>query len=313
VAGELIWLLFRSGQITQAFAFADRAYEKVSQVDYPNAEGVLHYRALMRSDLHDPLDAANQLLPEIDKPWVSRVLRRLLIETSCIYLFNAGQSEQAAKLVADTASTETFQPLLDGLAGDWERYCQYMENEDAARDPNGSRMERCMILVPLAARRRLMGRNEAAEAALLTCLDFTDSADLVCQMSVRSGLGLLYSAEMGRTSEAKVHLARCREIMAAGEDWRGVAGDVARAAAAIAAAEERFIDADTGFAAAVEIFRRYTCPWEESDTYYYWGRALLAAGERDRAAGKFDAGLAIYRRLGAGAQWTDRIEAARAR
>jgi hypothetical protein len=71
-------------------------------------------------------------------------------------------------------------------------------------------------------------------------------------------------------------------------------------------------DADTGFGAAVEIFRRYTCPWEESDTFYYWGCALLAADERARAEERFAAAIAIYRRLGAGPQWIDRINAVRA-
>jgi tetratricopeptide (TPR) repeat protein len=142
-------------------------------------------------------------------------------------------------------------------------------------------------------------------------LDFTDPADLVCQMSVRYNLAPLYAGEMGRTSEAKVHLARCREIMAAGQDWRGVAGDVTRAEAAIAAAEVRFTDADTLFEAAAGIFRRYTSPWEEADTFYYWGRALLAAGDRARAAEKLDEALAIYRRISAGPQWIERINAAR--
>src|SRR5260370_29045862 len=101
-------------------------------------------------------------------------------------------------------------------------------------------------------------------------------------MMVRSGLAILYAGDMGNAAEAKVHLARCREIMAAGEDWRGLAGEVVRAEAAVAADEKRFNDADFRFRAGVEIFRRYTCPWEESDTVYYLGRPLLAAGGRAR-------------------------------
>jgi hypothetical protein len=147
----------------------------------------------------------------------------------CVYLFDAGQVERASKLLADTGTTEKFQPLLDGLAGDWEGFCSFLEKEAAAKDPNGSRMERWQNLVALAARRRLMGQHDAAQAALLLCLGFTDPADQVCQMSVRYNLALLYAGEMGRTAEAKIHLARCREIMAAGEDWRGIAGDVMRA------------------------------------------------------------------------------------
>ncbi len=310
-SGEQIWLLFSSGQIAAALAFADRAYEKASRLNGPGADGVLHYRAQIRSYLQDNLDAAYQLVGELDKPWLHSSLRHMLIESASRYLFNAGQRERSMSLLADTGTSETFRPLVEVWSGDWDRYCRSLEKLAADRDPHGSRMERWWFLTKLATRRRLMGQHDAAQTALLSCFDFVDPADLVCQMMVRSGLAILYAGEMGRTAEAKVHLARCREIMAGGEDWRGLAGDVTRAEAALAATENRFNDADTRFGEAVEIFRRYTSPWEEADTFYYWGRALLAAGDCDRAAEKFDAALAIYHRIGAGSQWLERIDAAR--
>jgi tetratricopeptide (TPR) repeat protein len=310
-AGDQMWLLFTSGQIAKALAFADRAYEKASHLNGPGADGVLHYRAQIRSYLQDNLEAANQLVGELDKPWLHSSLRHMLIESASRYLLNAGQRDRAMSLLADTGTTGTFQPNLELLSGDWDRYCRHIEKLAADRDPHGSRMERWWFLTKLAARQRLRGQHDAAQTVLLACFDFVDPADLVCQMMVRSDLAILYAGEMDNAAEAKVHLARCREIMAAGEDWRGLAGEVLRAEAAVAAAEKRFADADTGFDAAVEIFRRYTCPWEESDTFYYWGRALLAAGDRARAQQKFDAAIAIYRRIGAGPQWIDRISDAR--
>jgi hypothetical protein len=42
-----------------------------------------------------------------------------------------------------------------------------------------------------------------------------------------------------------------------------------------------------------------------------WGRALLAAGHRDRALEKFDEAIELYRRVGAGQPWIDYVEAAR--
>src|SRR5262249_18279357 len=160
--------------------------------------GVTHYRSLMRFHLRDPLDAANQLLRDIGQPWLSRVGRQMNIQMCCVYLFNAGRTERAVRLLAETGTTETFQPLLDGLSGDWEMGCRFLEDDAKARDPNGSRMERWQSLVALAGRRRLMGQHNAAEAALLSCLDFTDPADLDCQMSVRHNFALLYAGEMER-------------------------------------------------------------------------------------------------------------------
>jgi tetratricopeptide (TPR) repeat protein len=114
-------------------------------------------------------------------------------------------------------------------------------------------------------------------------------------------------ADMGRMDEAKSELGRCREIMAEGEDWRGLAGLVEWSEAAIAAAEQRFEDADHHFAAAIEIIRRYSMRTHEGPALSEWGRALLAADHRDRALEKFDEALELYRRVGAGQPWIDRV------
>ena len=97
--------------------------------------------------------------------------------------------------------------------------------------------------------------------------------------------------------------------MAAGEDWRGLLGQVVRAEAVVAGAEARFGAAEPLFASAVEIFRRHQVPFEEAETLHYWGRALVVAGDGGRAAEKLDAASQIYRRHGAGEQWVERVRA----
>jgi class 3 adenylate cyclase len=114
-------------------------------------------------------------------------------------------------------------------------------------------------------------------------------------------------ADMGRTDEARSELGRCREIMAAGEDWRGLAGLVEWSEAAIAVAEKRFDDADHYFAGAIEIIRRYSMRNHEGPALCEWGRALHASGDCDRALVKFDEALELYRRVGAGQWWIDRV------
>jgi non-specific serine/threonine protein kinase len=118
---------------------------------------------------------------------------------------------------------------------------------------------------------------------------------------------------MGRIEEARANLARCQEIMAAGEDWRGVAGLVSLSEAAIAAAEQKFEDADRHFADALQVIRRYTIRWIEGPALCDWGCALAAAGQRNRALEKFDEAIKLYRRVGAGQPWIDRAEAERAK
>lgn len=95
--------------------------------------------------------------------------------------------------------------------------------------------------------------------------------------------------------------------MAAGEDWRGLAWLVEWSEAAIAVAEKRLDDADHHFAVAIEIIRRYSMRSYEGPALCDRGRALLAAGHRDRALEKFDEAIELYRRVGAGQPWIDRI------
>ena len=100
--------------------------------------------------------------------------------------------------------------------------------------------------------------------------------------------------------------------MAAGEDWRGVVGLVSLSEAALAAAEQRFEDADRHFAEALRVIRRYAIRWIEGAALCDWGRALSMGGRPDRALEEFDEAIELYRRVGAGQPWIDRAEAGRA-
>ena len=116
--------------------------------------------------------------------------------------------------------------------------------------------------------------------------------DLPDEIIVRTRL-VAGDADTRRTHEAQPHLVRCREIIANGEDWRGLVVVVARAEAIVAAAEEKYEDAEAQFAKAFQIFQRYHVPFEEAEALHYWGRALNNAGEQARANEKLDAAIAI--------------------
>jgi tetratricopeptide (TPR) repeat protein len=77
--------------------------------------------------------------------------------------------------------------------------------------------------------------------------------------------------------------------------------------AALAVAEKRLADANRHFASALEIIRRYSMRWQEGPALRDWGRALLATGQRERALGKFDEAIELYRSVGAGQPWIDRM------
>jgi tetratricopeptide (TPR) repeat protein len=135
-----------------------------------------------------------------------------------------------------------------------------------------------------------------------------ESSDLFWEMRNRP-LAVLLAIETGRHEEAIQHLEVCRTIIAQGEDWLGLAGFVARAQGALAAAQGG--EFATHFERAVAIFKRYCLPWDEADTLHYWALALKAAGKYDRANEKFHAAIELYRRHGGGQRWIDRVESDR--
>ena len=150
-----------------------------------------------------------------------------------------------------------------------------------------------------------------AENVLCRALAILQGQFLHIEIDIRSELTVLY-VDSARANQAQPHLARLREIINRGEDWRGLAGHVARAEASVALAEGRFQEAQGHFEAAVEISRRFQVPWDEAEALQRWGRALAAAGEHQRAVEKFDAAVEIYERHDAGRCWIDRVVSDRA-
>jgi tetratricopeptide (TPR) repeat protein len=237
--------------------------------------------------------------------------RRVLFDLLASSYIDEGDLAAARKTVpsARQVSGET----LAFYSGDWE------EAESAGRQSldefrqKGSRadVEECFhFLALICVVRGDLAKAKALfkEALELSCVE-TESK-LPWQLRHRTELALIYAHE-DRVDHASEHITRCREILGNGEDWRGLAGIVARAEAVVAAAEGKYEDAETRFIKAVQIFQRYHVPFYEAETLHYWGRALKAPGDYSRANEKLDAAIEIYRRCGAGERWVQRVEADR--
>jgi hypothetical protein len=113
-------------------------------------------------------------------------------------------------------------------------------------------------------------------------------------------------AEAGRAGDGRRHIARCREVLARGEDWRGRAGMVAAAEAVVLAYEGRATDAADAFARSRTVLERHGLALEQADLLQQWGR-LLAIPER------LDEAAAMHRRHGSGPLWLERVAADRGR
>jgi tetratricopeptide (TPR) repeat protein len=170
----------------------------------------------------------------------------------------------------------------------------------------GGREEGYGHLSYLAWLRRTLGRYADAEMLLKDALSICREEPLqYVEMWAHPEFALL-CAKLGRVEEATQHLARCREIIEEGEDWRIGAGRLARAEAVIAAAEEKFDVAQAEFEKAARISRFLQGSFEEAESLYCWGCALNAAGEPARAVEKLEAAANIYRDAGAGERWIER-------
>jgi pimeloyl-ACP methyl ester carboxylesterase len=120
-------------------------------------------------------------------------------------------------------------------------------------------------------------------------------------------------AECGGPDDAIAELERCREILASGEDGRGLAGLVARAEAVVAAARGSWSESEAEFIKAAETFRRHGMVWQEAKTFQSWGDALRAGADRRAAIERLDMAIEIYRRHGEGQSRIDSAESEFAR
>jgi hypothetical protein len=186
--------------------------------------------------------------------------------------------------------------LLLYWSGEWE---QAEAAWSAARDRDqraGDRLDGALNAYWLGRVRRLLGAAEAAEAALGDGLAVAlEGPQVPAEAMLRAELAIL-GVETGRLQAARAQLARCQEILRAGEDWRGRAGRVAVAAGLVAAADGRPEEAAAALTAAVSSFRAHALPWEEGEALRLWGRTARAS---DRHVDAVD----LYRRLGAGSRW----------
>ncbi len=158
----------------------------------------------------------------------------------------------------------------------------------------------------------LLGKPEEAVAAFAAGLAIgVESGNILVEMRLRPPLTCLL-VQQGRVADALPHLGRCREILAEGEDWRGLVGSVALAEAAVAAAAGRIDEAAGHIKQAITVFRRYELAWNEAEAHLQWGQALRAAEQADAAVTQFDAALAVYRHIDAPARWVERARAMQA-
>ena len=237
-------------------------------------------------------------------------------------LFMAGDVAGLRQLVAaGTSALSTFNPetmpnassMLDLADGHWpqfqEAYAERTRKFRAAGSKGFIVLANRMLLRAGRATSDLKGAESLAGEALQISLT---SGAVKYEFYSRAELSLL-CAQTGRLSEAGLHLARCREILADGEDWRGLAGRAFLAEAVLAAGSGRHEEAEAHFSRAVERFHNLTLPWDEAEAFEMWAGACQrfhrGRSRRSFISEKLGSARAVYERIGAGQPWLDRLDA----
>lgn len=220
-----------------------------------------------------------------------------------------GRLSEARGLVPD-ASIEGLphlEAMLELHGGDAARALElWIAVRDGSR-ASGDRVTEAAAQLGLGATHRLAGDPQRAAPPLRRGLEAVAGRHVGFEVLIRAELAMV-----ARPAEAQVHVERCDEILAAGEDWRGVTGVVALARATAAAASGRPDPAAAGFERAMEVFRDHGVPFAEAEALRAWGSALADAGH-PAAMDRLDRAIELYERHGAAAFRREAVLAARAR
>jgi tetratricopeptide (TPR) repeat protein len=306
VSGEL-----RSGldRVERAFAAADRGRRSFLAWMASNMAGQLTW------GLGDPAAAQAFVERPLHLPYVGETAYRQEVADGVGRCHaSRGEMAEARRLLSDAKPawiTHSLKPLLDLWDGEWDAVDTLARRVLETSRRTGNRWDEWASQHLAARVAALRGQHEHAAELLERALAIVvDGGARYFEMWVRPDLARA-RAETGRLEEARMHVERCREITARGEDWRGRAGHVELADAVVLAFEDRAGEAGARFGEALRILRRFTLRVDEAEALQQWGRALARAGDEPGAAEKLGAASEIYRRHGAGAAWHSRIDAER--
>ena len=309
--------LVHCGRTTEGLNLAESSWNRADRLDNETTGfATATINSLLYIEMADPIHGARIARQELSRPRLAHHISNLSHLRGCLcgLLLKAGQLAEAHQLCPEECPEDPGTASDFALyRGDWKRAARLQSDEVEKYTRAGDRAFAAMHLHFLAQVSWLLGERTAAVKFLTDALPAKNEVShQVMEMMYRPDLAFFQTA-MGNLGDASLQLARCREIMAAGEDWRGLGASVARAEGRLSAAKGQMVEASSHFRAAIEIARRYCLPFVEAETEHSWGNALLESADAAGASEKFDAAIEIYQRIEAGQAWIDRVMADRER
>lgn len=254
--------------------------------------------ALCGNLVYDPLLRADWVRDELasDRYDATPGLRATLRALLCEWAFRRGALREAAELAAELPRTEMLDAHREHAAGRWEQsltaYRGLAERALAVGDANTGLVALCFASWACELRGHRDGAVAHAERAVgLLPHDAPTWAHLWSRTRLATALAHV------RPSAAEPHVARCREVLVAGEDHGGTVGFLAIAEGELATEADA---ADRAFDRARAVCRRTGTAPLEAEVLWRWA-ARSGRGEL------FDEAAALYQRLGYGRAWTGHV------
>jgi DNA-binding CsgD family transcriptional regulator len=303
--------------LAAGLALFERAWERAEALGLTIAAfGIAFWRSNWDFFRADPRGAYGWRQREAARPRHTPARRRAALSGMAAACAEMGDLVEAARLETEANQRDLFvvmypAPLIAFRRGDWDRAEALWLAALEGHRRTGSRWSQADFAAWLARLHRARGQDGPAEELLREALTIAqDGGAMAIELWVRPDLAAV-CAQTGRLPEAHEHLTRCREIMGTREDWRGLAGRVALAEGAVAAAAGDLGTAERRCEDALGTARLVGLPWDEAEALCARGRVLARSGQRRPADASFDEARAIYRRHGAGERWLERVDALR--
>ncbi|MGH8973003.1 MAG: AAA family ATPase, partial [Acidimicrobiia bacterium] len=306
--------MIAGGRLADGFRELEKAWDAADRAEHlMPAFSATWIAAALSLDLRDPRSAIAWCGRELATTRIAKALnpRRTLQSELARAHALVGELAEARRLAEEAGLTKCTSPVLAFFEGSFEEAAELWADQQEDDRQRGNRYYEWQAGYWLGVISRTAGDLPSAESPLAEALGLAiDGGNLVQELATRAELALTL-ADTGRPDEAGKHLARARDILAGGEDWRGLTGCVALAGAATLVAQGQPEAAETAFGDATGVFHTLGLVWDEAEALHRWGRARLESDDRSGAQEKLGQALEIYQRIGAGSAWIEPVVAAK--